>query len=142
MSDSISRQDAIDALIERDPNCGIDGAEIIRELPSAETEITRCERTFQAIIVEYPSISTYPEHEGKPYFSIKYTENGQGFIGYGTYNPEVLSGYLKKYFMPSAERNPYPDNDANDMHERIVNEMAARIVEGKNDQRRSDQITT
>ena len=27
--------------------------------------------------------------------------------------------------------HPYPDNDANDMHERIVNEMAGRIVEGR-----------
>ena len=59
-------------------------------------------RVFQEIIVEYPSISTYPEYEGKPYFSVKYTENGQGFIGYGTYKPEVLSEYLIKYFMPFA----------------------------------------
>lgn len=60
-------------------------------------------RVFQGIIVEYPSISAYPEYEGKPYFSIKYTENGQGFIGYGTYKPEVLSEYLKEYFTPSAQ---------------------------------------
>lgn len=60
-------------------------------------------RIFQGIVVEYPSISTYPEYEGKPYFSIKYTEDGQDFIGYGTYKPEVLSEYLKKYFMPSAQ---------------------------------------
>ena len=60
-------------------------------------------RIFQGIDVEYPSISTYPECEGKPYFSIKYTEDGQDFIGYGTYKPEVLSEYLIEYFMPSAE---------------------------------------
>lgn len=60
-------------------------------------------RIFQEIVVEYPSISTYPEYKGKPYFAIKYTENGQEFIGYGTYKPEVLSEYLKEYFMPSAQ---------------------------------------
>ena len=36
--DLISRQDAIDALIERDPNCGIDSAEVIKDLPSAQPE--------------------------------------------------------------------------------------------------------
>ena len=60
-------------------------------------------RIFQEIVVEYPSYNTYTEYKGKPYFSIKYTENGQEFIGYGTYKPEVLSEYLKEYFMPSVQ---------------------------------------
>jgi len=113
MKDSIWRQDAIDALRkeveweydwkdERWYYIDADSAiEVIEQLPSAESELHG--RIFQEIVVEYPSISTYPEYEGKPYFSIKYVENGQGYIGYGTYNPEVLSGYLKKYFMQSAE---------------------------------------
>ena len=71
----------------------------IRRLPSAEPE--QHERTFQEIVVEYPSNSTYPEYEGKPYFSIKYVEDGRSYIGYGTYNPEVLSEYMKEYFIPS-----------------------------------------
>lgn len=58
---------------------------------------------FQEIVVRYPSYSPYPEYQGKPYFSIKYTKNGQEFIGYSTYKPEVLSEYLKEYFMPSAQ---------------------------------------
>ena len=60
-------------------------------------------RIFQEIVVEYPSYNTYPEYKGKPYFSIKYMENGQKFIGYGTYKPEVLSEYLKEYFIPSVQ---------------------------------------
>lgn len=36
--DLIERQKAIDALIERDPNCGIDSAEVIKDLPSAQPE--------------------------------------------------------------------------------------------------------
>ena len=76
----------------------------IKHLPSAQPG-QRNARVFQGIIVEYPSISAYSEYEGKPYFSIKYTENGQEFIGYGTYKPEVLSEFLKEYFMPPAQPN-------------------------------------
>lgn len=58
---------------------------------------------FQEIVVRYPSYCSYPEYQGNPYFSIKYTKNGQEFIGYSTYKPEVLSEYLKEYFMPSVQ---------------------------------------
>ena len=62
-------------------------------------------KTFVELVVEYPDpeLCTYKEYTGKPYYSIKYTENGETHVGYGTYNPEVLSRYLKEYFMPSAE---------------------------------------
>lgn len=36
MSDLISRQDAMDALLKRDAGCGIDSAEVIKDLPSAQ----------------------------------------------------------------------------------------------------------
>ena len=124
-SDTISRQHAIDALktdmasldhiikgmsaydVRLDAyvsqrnqvDCDID---TISNLPSAQPEQQNA-RIFQGVIVEYPTYSTYPEYEGKPYFLIKYTEDGQDFIGYGTYKPDVLSEYLKKYFMPSAQ---------------------------------------
>lgn len=80
-------------------------SEAYLELPSADTG----NRVFKAIVVEYPKVSTYKEYEGKPYFSIKYIEDGQKYIGYGTYNPEVLSEYLRKYFMPSAEPEDYTE---------------------------------
>ena len=99
MNDLISRQAAIDALAEWHD---VAITNRLNNLPSAQ-QGQRNAIVFQGIIVEYPSISAYPEYEGKPYFSIKYTENGQEFIGYGTYKPEVLSEYLKKYFMPSAQ---------------------------------------
>ena len=110
MSDSISRQAAIRWIkaecnpygkptLDYKTSCRI--MEHLNRMPSAEPE--QHGRIFQEIIVEYPSISTYLEYKGKPYFSIKYTEDGQGYIGYGTYKPEVLSEYLKKYFIPSAE---------------------------------------
>lgn len=38
MSDYISRQAAIDAIIKRDANCGIDSAEVLKLLPSAQPE--------------------------------------------------------------------------------------------------------
>ena len=79
--------------------------EALNTVPSAQPAQPeqQHERIFQEIVVEYLSYNTYPEYKGKPYFSIKYTENGQEFIGYGTYKPKVLSEYLKEYFMPSAQ---------------------------------------
>lgn len=58
-------------------------------------------KKFEEIVVEYPpaDLCTYPEYKGKPYFSIKYEENGEHFIGFGTYSPEVLSRYLQEYFI-------------------------------------------
>lgn len=116
MSDLIERQAAIEAickacLITEDyhkcdgfPETSTWCEELValRALPSAQPE-QQHGRIFQEIVLEYPSICVYPEYEGKPYFSIKYTENGEGFIGYGTYNPKVLSELLKEYFIPSAQ---------------------------------------
>ena len=69
---------------------------------SAQPESTR---TFVELVVKYPDpeLCTYKEYKGKPYYSIKYIENGETYIGYGTYNPEVLSQYLKEYFISSAQ---------------------------------------
>ena len=60
-------------------------------------------RTFLEIVVSYPVFCAYPEYEGKPYYAIKYEEKGETIIGFGTYKPEVLSQYLRQYFLPSAE---------------------------------------
>jgi len=71
-------------------------------LPTMQPESTR---TFVELVVKYPDpeLCTYKEYKGKPYYSIKYIENGETYIGYGTYNPEVLSQYLKEYFLLSAQ---------------------------------------
>lgn len=49
MSDLISRQDAVEALIKADRNCGIDSAEVIKQLPSAQQWIPYDERTPEQI---------------------------------------------------------------------------------------------
>ena len=126
MNNCVSRQAAIDAIGEKSDEIyktkqkgatyphddffqGMAYAEnVVKQLPPAQPE-PQTARVFQEIIVEYPSISTYPEYEGKPYFSIKYMEDGKSFIGYGTYKPEVLSEYLIKYFMPFARPEPYKE---------------------------------
>lgn len=84
MSDPIKRQTATDAL------------------PSAQPESTR---TFVELVVRHPNpeLCAYKEYKGKPYYSIKYIENGETYVGYGTYNPEVLSQYLKEYFISSSQ---------------------------------------
>ena len=63
-------------------------------------------REFEEIVVEYPpeDLCIYPEYKGKPYFGIKYKENGEEIVGYGTYNPKVLSQYLRDYFI-STNKN-------------------------------------
>lgn len=62
-------------------------------------------REFEGIEVTYlpEDICIYPEYKGKPYFGIKYKENGKEIVGYGTYNPEVLSRYLKDYFISTTK---------------------------------------
>lgn len=62
-------------------------------------------REFEEIVVEYPpeDLCTYPEYKGKPYFGIKYKENEKEIVGYGTYKPEVLSQYLKNYFISTTK---------------------------------------
>ena len=67
------------------------------------------ERIFREIVIKYPLYSTCPEYKGKPYFSIKYTENGREFTGYGIYTPEAVSEFLKEYFMPSAQPEQYKE---------------------------------
>lgn len=78
------------------------------EADSAEKIISRGtplpkehERKFEEIMVEYPptELCAYPEYKGKPYFSIEYEENGKHIIGFGTYNPKVLSEYIREYFL-------------------------------------------
>ena len=58
-------------------------------------------RKFEEIVLHYtpPELCPYPEYRGKPYYSIKYEENGEHFVGFGTYNIEVLSSYLREYFI-------------------------------------------
>jgi hypothetical protein len=78
------------------------------EIPTGSTTKNDLEvREFVEIVVEYPpeDLCTYPEYKGKPYFSIKYEEGNDCIIGYGTYNPQVLSRYLKDYFMPTTKNN-------------------------------------
>ena len=52
--------------------------------------------------MEHPEI-TDKEHKGKPYYSIKYVEDREKYIGFGTYKIEVLSSYIRDYFIPPAE---------------------------------------
>ena len=61
-------------------------------------------RTFVELVERYvdPELCPYPEYKGKPYYSIKYIENGEEHVGYSSYSLQVMSGFLKKYFMSPA----------------------------------------
>lgn len=62
-------------------------------------------REFIEIVVDYPpaDLCTYPEYKGKPYFSIKYRENGKTYVGFGTYKIEMLSQWIKEYFISDTQ---------------------------------------
>ena len=72
----------------------------------AFSEVLENNRKFEEIVVEYPpeDLCTYPEYRGKPYFSIKYKEKDDCFIGYGTYNPKVFSRYISDYFIKNNSK--------------------------------------
>lgn len=72
------------------------------------TEQEPCEdnqREFIELVVEYinPDLCIYPEYRGKPYFSIKYRENGKYIVGFGSYKIEMISQWIKEYFIPSIQ---------------------------------------
>ena len=62
-------------------------------------------KKFIEIVAEYSATCTYPEYEGKPYYSIRYEENGEKFEGFGTYKLEVLSKYICEYFIEEVKDN-------------------------------------
>jgi len=113
--DLIRRRDAIDVMYQLEAKdietygCFIpegfhanQAVEALEALPSAEPKRTKG-RKFLGIVVNYPKFCTYPEYKGKPYYSIKYEENGDMIVGFGTYKPEVLSQFLREYFISPAE---------------------------------------
>lgn len=63
------------------------------------------DRKFIEIRATYTpdELVAYPEYKGKPYYSIVYEENGEQFCGFGTYKIEVLSRYLRDYFIIGEE---------------------------------------
>ena len=97
--------------MKRDEFMDLVGADYVDEYEEAQlsqedaTIVAKSKRTFVELLVHYPhpDVCTYPEYKGKPYYSIKYIEDGECFVGFGTYKPEVLSQYLRDYFMTSAQ---------------------------------------
>ena len=120
MDDTISRQAATQTALEFiveylggafDEDLQKKLTERMNTLPSAQPEQQNA-RKFKGTIVEYLSISTYPEYEGKPYISIKYTEDGQDFIGHGTYNPDLLEERMPESAQNVSESDAIYRKDA------------------------------
>lgn len=65
----------------------------LEEIDQAENKLDdrKPNRVFERIITTF-------EKDGKPYYSIQFKENGEGFIGFGTYKIDVLFRYLNDYF--------------------------------------------
>lgn len=54
-------------------------------------------RIFEKLICE--------NHNGKPYYSIQYIENGERHIGYSSYKLDCVSEWLREYFIPIINTN-------------------------------------
>lgn len=78
------------------------GIEVGRLFGQSEGRVNKKSKyEFIEIFAQYvpEEICPYPEYRGKPYYSIHFRENGAEFCGFGTYKPEVLSRYLREYFL-------------------------------------------
>ena len=77
-------------------------------------------RTFVELVERYidPEFCPYPEYKDKPYYSIKYIENGEEHVGYSTYSLQVMSEFLKKYFISPAleKQEQFNAQNVNSMH--------------------------
>lgn len=95
--DLIDREAAVDAIYHHLPSVSRTRARtMLHEVPPAQPDQ---DREFIKLTVR--------NSNGRPYYSIIYLEvddNGVGrdFEGYSSYSLDVISDYLKKYFMPSA----------------------------------------
>ena len=99
-SDTISRQAAIDA-IERNACNTQRIMDAVNNLPPAQPDGN--DQEFIKL--------TVGNSNGRPYYSIIYLEydkNGVGhdFVGYSSYSLDVISDYLKKYFMSPTQPEP------------------------------------
>lgn len=94
-------EDIID-IIDEQPKLSLETKTSDKDVP--DNNVEKMNREFEELEVAYfpDELCIYPEYIGKPYFAIRYKENGNHFVGYGTYSPEVLSRYLRDYFMPLA----------------------------------------
>lgn len=116
MNDLIDRMAAIDAVKNTDVVVLYHDTEPVEEAIEEIIEATK--RSAEASIEALPSAQPEQDREfikltvrnsnGRPYYSIIYLEfddNGVGhdFEGYSSYSLDVISDYLKKYFMPSAQ---------------------------------------
>lgn len=94
----IDKAPAVDTFTFDDMKKGIEVGRLFGQSEGRANNKSKYE--FIEILAHYvpEEICPYPEYRGKPYYSIHYKENGEDFGGFGTYNPEVLSRYLREYF--------------------------------------------
>ena len=80
--DCVSRQAAIDAVIKRDANCGIDSAEVLKALPSAQPQWIPCSERQPTENGEY--IITVEDGEGMFTTSLDWRQDWKewGFLSY------------------------------------------------------------
>ncbi len=58
------------------------------------------EKKFEEIVASYLPDDISSRYKEKPYYEIRYKQNGESCVGFGTYKPEVLSKNIREHFMP------------------------------------------
>lgn len=139
----LNAQVAVNAITKETAQDMLDHLPSIQPTAKENLVVENCiSREFIEIVVEYPpaDLCTYPEYRGKPYFSIKYRENGKGYVGFGTYKIEFLSQWIKEYFIsvtpqpktewiPVSERLPEPFSFVNCTCHSLIDDREDWVVE-------------
>ena len=100
MKDSISRRAVLKLLAAMPPEEATTKAMLIQNVKQMDAAQSEQDREFMKLTVK--------NSNGRPYYSIiflEFDDNGIGhdFEGYSSYSLDVISDYLKKYFMPSVQ---------------------------------------
>ena len=98
--DTISRQAVLKLLYALPPEEAMTKALLIQGVKQMDAAQSEQDREFMKLTVK--------NSNGRPYYSIiflEFDDNGIGhdFEGYSSYSLDVISDYLKKYFMSSAQ---------------------------------------
>ena len=102
----LNAQVAVNALTKETAQDMLDHLPSIQPTAKENLVVGDCiSREFIEIVINYPpaDLCVYPEYKGKPYYSIKYRENGENHVGFGTYKIEMLSQWIKEYFISDGQ---------------------------------------
>jgi len=111
--DCISREAVLDLCDSKDPEYKVRYfKEDVECLPpvtlDAESEAQGVPDTNVGNVM-YDGLILEKQPNGRHYYSVKYKENGEGYIGYSSYDLQIVGNYIKKYFIDGQYARGYND---------------------------------